>query len=305
MAKVETDFATPIISAAAQVAKAVNAQALFAYFDAVADPGALATAVKAPTELVLFCREDSHVKEAHKLGIKSMLVPALTLSRMGQIKMATILAFSTGLLKERDAFVFLTGMAEHGIDTLMSMRVGEEYELFQSVGQPRLTEHIRRAVFEKALTLCLELGNEGREGKPVGAIFVIGDHRDVQKYCREGRINPFKGYTEKDRNILDESIRETVKEIAKMDGAFVLKGNGVILSGGTILQPASSPESIPQGLGARHAAAAAITATTKSIAITLSESTGTVRVWRRGTMITEIEKAMRPSGGPAAPPLAG
>lgn len=305
MAKAEKDFATPVILAATQVAKSVGARALFAYFDAVADPAALASAVKAPTELILFCREDSHTKEARELGIKSMTVPAFTLSRMGQIKMATLLAFSKGLLKERDAFVFLTGVADHGIDTLMSMRVGEEYELFQSVGQPRLTEHIRRDVFEKVLTLCLELGHEGREGKPVGAIFVVGDHRDVQKYCREGRINPFKGYTEKERNVLDESIRETVKEIAKIDGAFILKGNGVILSGGTVLQPAASPETIPQGLGARHAAGAAITAITKSIAITLSESTGTVRVWRRGTMITEIEKAMRPAGGPVTPPLAG
>ncbi len=52
-------------------------------------------------------------------------------------------------------------------------------------------------------------------------------------------------------------------------------------------------EQLPQGLGARHAAAAAITASTKSISVSLSESTGTVRVWRRGAMITEIEKSSR------------
>ena len=119
------------------------------------------------------------------------------------------------------------------------------------------------------------------------------DHREVQKLCQEGRISPFRGYTEKERNILDDSMRETVKEIAKIDGAFIIKGNGVIVSAGTILRPALAGEELPQGLGARHAAAAGVTASTKSLAISLSESTGTLRVWRRGTMITEIEKASR------------
>jgi DNA integrity scanning protein DisA with diadenylate cyclase activity len=173
------------------------------------------------------------------------------------------------------------------------MRVGEEFELFQSVGQPKLIEHIRRPVFERVLRLALELAHEGREGKPIGTLFVIGDHRDVQKYSLTGRINPFKGYTEKQRNILDDSMRDTVKEIAKLDGAFIIKGNGVIVAACSTLRPAVAGDSLPQGLGSRHAAAAAITAVTKSIAITLSESTGDVRIWRRGAMITEIERSPR------------
>jgi len=42
-----------------------------------------------------------------------------------------------------------------------------------------------------------------------------------------------------------------------------------------------------------YVAGAAITLATKSIAITVSESTGTVRIWRKGQLITEIEKAKR------------
>jgi DNA integrity scanning protein DisA with diadenylate cyclase activity len=200
--------------------------------------------------------------------------------------------------------VFLTGVVGRGIDTFVVMQVGEEYELFQSVGQPKLTEHIRRPVFERVLRLALELAHEGREGKPVGALFVVGDHREVQKYSQEGRINPFRGYTEKERNIIDESMGDTVKEIAKLDGAFLIKGNGVIMAACATLRPAVVEQELPQGLGSRHAAAAAITAVTKSVAITLSESTGDVRVWRRGTMITEIEKSPR-SGSDIARPKAG
>ena len=122
---------------------------------------------------------------------------------------------------------------------------------------------------------------------------MIGDYREVRKYCLEGRINPFKGYTEKQRNIIDDSMSEAVKEISKIDGAFIIKGTGVIMSAGTTLRPALAGEPLAQGLGARHAMAAAITASTNSVSISLSESTGTVRVWRLGTMITEIERSPR------------
>jgi len=291
MGKSGVDLAPPIIAAAGEVAISISAKVVFAYAGAVGDLARLASCVKPPARLILVCRDPHEVRRAQEVGATTMSVPAFDLTRMGQIKMATLIAFSQQLLQAGDLFVFLTGVAGRGIDTLVAMRVGEEYELFQSVGQPRLTEHIRRPVFERVLRLALELAHEGREGKPVGAIFVVGDHREVAKYCLPGRFNPFKGYTEKERNILDDAMGEVVKEMAKLDGAFIVKGNGVIVSACMTLRPTVATVELPPGFGARHAAAAAITATTRSIAITLSESTGGVRVWRRGTMITEIERS--------------
>jgi len=302
MPKAETDIAGPVIAAAAAVAKAVKASVLFVYVSALDDLAALQTALKPPTKPILVCRDAQDEQRAKEISAEALTVPGFDLTRMDQIKMATLIAFTQGLLKTGDVFVFLSGVAGRSIDTLVTMRVGEEYELFQSVGQPKLTEHIRRPVFEKVLRIALELAHEGREGKPVGALLVIGDHREVEKYSLEGRINPFKGYTEKERNILNDSIAETVKEIAKMDGAFVIKGNGVIVTACATLRPAIAGEKLPQGLGARHSTAAAITANTKSIAITLSESTGDVRIWRRGAMITEIERAPRALLDGASPP---
>lgn len=291
----DASFTAPIVRAAVDVARSVSARVLFAYVNAVDDLPALQAALKKSTKLVLVCRDSQDEQRAKQALAEVLTVPAFDLTRMGQIKMATLLAFSQRILKAGDVFVFLTGVIGHEIDTLVTMRVGDEYELFQSVGQPKLTEHIRPIVFQKVLTLALELAHEGREGKPVGALFVIGDHREVQKYCVEGRINPFKGYTEKERNIVDDSMRESVKEISKIDGAFIIKGNGVIVSGGTTLRPALAGEQSFPALGARHAAAAAITASTRSVSISLSESTGTVRVWRLGAMITEIERSPRGS----------
>lgn len=293
MSDATNHIAEPIIAAAADVARKTHAGVVFAYLCASGDPATLRAAVKKPTRLVLVVRGEEERRRAESLGAEWIIVPPLDLSRMGQIKMASLIAISQQLLQPDDVFVFLAGLPGGQIDTLVTMRVGKEFELFQSVNQPKLTEHIRQPVFERVLRIAMELADEGREGKPVGTIFVVGDHRQVQKHYDEGRINPFRGYTEKERNILDDTIRDTVKEIAKLDGAFVIKGNGVIVAACAMLRPSSPGEEFAQRLGARHAAAAGITAGTKAIAITLSESTGDVRVWRRGQMITELERVSR------------
>lgn len=287
--------------AGADVAAAIQARALFAGASAVENLESLQESLEPPTRLILVCRDQRDEERASSVDAEVLTVPAFELTRMGQIKMATLLAFSRTLLHPGDVFVFLTGVVGRNIDTIVTMRVGEEYELFQSVGQPKLTEHIRPTVFQRVLTLALELAHEGREGKPVGALFVVGDFRETKKFCLEGRINPFKGYTEKERNILDDSMSESVKEISKIDGAFIIKGNGVIVSAGTTLRPTLAGEPLGQGLGSRHAAASGITANTRSICISLSESTGTVRVWRQGSIITEIERSPRESGKKTSP----
>lgn len=284
------DFSKPVVEAAARVARDIPAQALMAYVDAIPNIDHLIKVVQKPTSLILLVRDQKDELRVKDTKVQTVSAPSFHLTRMGQIKMATLLAFSQRMLSPGDVLVFLTGVYGQMLDTLVVMEVGQEYELFQSVGQPKLTEHIRRVVFQRVLTLALEVAHEGREGKPTGALFVIGSYRELEPYCRQNIINPFRGYPEKERNILDDNIRETVKEFCSIDGAFIIKGTGAIVSAGTTLHPTIAGEPLPQGLGARHSVAAAITANTRSIALTVSESTGDVRVWRRGKMITEIEK---------------
>jgi len=105
-------------------------------------------------------------------------------------------------------------------------------------------------------------------------------------------LNPFKGYDEKQRNILDDAMLQTLKEYSIIDGAIVIRGNGVVESAGTRIRVGQSV-GLPPGLGARHAAAAGITAVTKSIAISVSESDGAVRVWRNGRMVASLEPTAR------------
>ena len=128
-------------------------------------------------------------------------------------------------------------------------------------------------------------------GKPVGAMFIIGDSERVQTLSRQLIINPFRGYEEHERNVLDPALEETVKELSALDGAFIVRGDGVIETCGAYLRVAGPDVyELPHGLGTRHHAAAGITAVTDSLAVTVSESTGTVTIFRNGTIVTEIEK---------------
>ena len=146
------------------------------------------------------------------------------------------------------------------------------------------------------MNLATSLASEGREGRSVGVLFVLGDTQQVIKASEQMILNPFHGYPDRQRQILNEDMDETIREYSALDGAFIIKGNGVVISAGTYLRPGVAGEDLPQGLGARHAVAAGITASTSSIAITVSQSTGTVRIWRGGKLITEIERAQRQPG---------
>ena len=288
-----------MLNAAAQVGKLIQARAMFTYLEGVAHTNVLKELVLDSTELILVVRDETSEKLAETLGFCCITVPNVVLSRIGQIKTAALIAFSQRLLQAGDDVVFVVGPAKGQLDTMMLVRIGKEWEIFQTVDQPNITEHVKRVVFERTLRIAMELAAEGREGKPIGALFVIGDYRGVTEYCRQMILNPFKGYQD-EINILDESVRDTIKSFATLEGAFIVKGNGVIASAGTHLKGLKSGEPLPQGLGARHAAAAGITASTKCLAVTISESTGTVRVWQRGQMITEIERPPHTDAGSIA-----
>ncbi len=61
-----------------------------------------------------------------------------------------------------------------------------------------------------------------REGKTVGTLIVVGDVRNVLSRTRALGFDPFKGYKRKERNLRDPRVREAIKEIAQMDGGFIV-----------------------------------------------------------------------------------
>ncbi len=170
--------------------------------------------------------------------------------------------------------------------------MGREFEILISEDVSGVFEDIHPEVFETVLNIALELAAQGREGRPIGTIFVLGDHEKVLELSRQMIINPFMGYREEERNILDRNLRDTIKEFSVLDGAFVVRGDGVLVTVGRHLSAALESKDFPQGLGSRHIAAAGITSVTGAVAIAISESTGTVRIFKKGKIFVDIEKSM-------------
>jgi len=137
------------------------------------------------------------------------------------------------------------------------------------------------------LRLALELGREGREGKKVGTAFIVGDTSEVLKRSHQLILNPYKGHAVDTRDIKNRSHWETVKEFAQIDGVFIVDEKGVIASAGRYLDVNTKSIEL-EGLGGRHTSALAITRETHAIAVTVSESGGTVRLFKDGVE-TKIE----------------
>jgi len=148
-----------------------------------------------------------------------------------------------------------------------------------------------QSVLQRMLEIAIELSVEGREGNPVGTIFVIGDTRRVLRHSHQLIPNPFKGHR---INVLNRSTKEVIKEFAQLDGAFVIRDDGRIVSAGRYLEvePKVIDLMLPPGLGSRHIAAAGITKKTRAMAISLSES-GTIRIFKNGLMLLEYNPRLR------------
>ena len=284
----ERNIASELLSAAEDIAARVGAVKILVFLDGLPEKTPL------PENAVIITRAGKESERAEHLqltfGASILDVPDVRLDRAGQIDLAALLALSQDVIMSQDNVIILVGVKGSTIDTLQVVRPNEEFSLVQALGKGRSKKAVRRVVFQRVISIALELSTEGREGKSVGGFFVIGDSEKVAEHTEQLIMNPFRGYPEDMRSVLDDRLVETIKEFSTIDGAFVIRGDGVVLSAGTLIRTAMVDEDLPKGLGARHAAAAGITRLTSAVAITVSESDGTVRIWRKGKMVTELER---------------
>jgi len=142
-------------------------------------------------------------------------------------------------------------------------------------------------VLEALIGLAVEIAREGREGRRIGTLFTLGDEEAVLMRSRALILNPLEGHPETARHIADPNLRGTLKELAQLDGAFVVSSSGVVLAACRYLDAAASPIELPLGLGSRHIAAAHISSATGAVGIVVSESS-VVRLFCHGSIIGEI-----------------
>ncbi|MFP4162779.1 MAG: PTS sugar transporter subunit IIA [Chitinispirillaceae bacterium] len=285
--------AGPVLSAAMTLARDSKAKAIMIFADTVKDNDFL-DQIRARNKMIIVTSNKARFdlpQDKRVLGV--VQAPPIPASRTGQLRIGILLALSRGFLNREDKVVCVSGNSRNGLfDTVVSIDIAMEYEFFFLTSQSLLPQDVKPEVLERVIGLAGEIAVEGREGKPTGTIFVLGDTNTVNAYVRQLIINPFRGYSEAERNIMDPGLVETIKEFASIDGAFVVTGDGIILSAGSYLRPqlSESPEPLPGGFGARHAAAAGITGCTKALAVTISESTGMVNIFMSGAIMMSLSR---------------
>lgn len=140
---------------------------------------------------------------------------------------------------------------------------------------------------EPVIELAVEIAREGREGRRIGTLFTFGDADAVLARSRPLILDPLTGHSDESRSITDLNLRGTIKELAQLDGAFVVSNSGSVVSACRYLDAMASDVALPFGLGSRHVAGASISAVTDAVAIVVSES-AMVRVFDNGRLIAEI-----------------
>jgi diadenylate cyclase len=158
-------------------------------------------------------------------------------------------------------------------------------DLFKEICSER--RGINTQVLKQAVTLAVEIAREGREGRKIGTLFVVGDSEAVLKASRPLILDPLLGHPDEAKYINDPNVRETLKELAQLDGAFVVSDVGVVLSAARYIDAVSENLSLPLGLGSRHMAGASVSHRTNAVSVVVSESS-MVRVFDDGELVSEI-----------------
>lgn len=231
-----------------------------------------------------------HASEASRDGSRYTLPVRLSDGRLTQLRSALLLGLVHGFIKTDEKICCIGGLPDSDrLDTVLLLDVGLEIQPIFAENNDLLPSEVRPEVFERVLSLATELATEGREGHAVGCLFVLGNIDRLSPYVHPLILNPFFGYAAADRNVLTASVDETVKEYALLDGAFIINGDGVIDSAGSLIQTDEYVH-LPSGLGTRHAAAVAISKAVDCVAMTVSSSTRQICLFRKGIMFPLFAK---------------
>lgn len=282
----------PLLSLACQMAEGLGAMAVVVLPEAPLDWKAIAEARPPSTRVLIATSVARHAETARAAGLEVVGVDPTDAAIPERIMLALIQAVADDQLKAGDRVaVVYSGFEAEALDSITLVRLGEHLERLTARDLRELETSVPFETLKAVVDLAVEIGREGREGSPVGTLIVVGDAREVLARSRTLGFDPFKGYRRKERNLRDPRVREAIKEIAQLDGAFIVARDGTVEAACRNIDAPTTGLSLPKGLGTRHWAAAAITKVTDALAVVVSQSTGNVRLFQDGEIILRITPA--------------
>lgn len=226
---------------------------------------------------------------AAEAGLKPLALNKEKAPLLERLQEALLEAAADELIRTNGEIVAVySGFQQGRLDSISHLQLDERMRRFTVRDLQTLESSVPLKTIKAVVDLASQIGREGREGKPVGTMFVVGDTRKVLEHANDSGVDPFRGYNKKHRNLLDPKVQEDAKEVAQLDGAFLVTSDGVIERSRQMLEVSHEDLKMTKGLGSRHWAAAAITRKTKAVSVVVSQSTGTVRLYQNGFLILQI-----------------
>ena len=281
------------VDSANRLAKATDADAVLLLLEQTPDITRLKKKVNS-TDLVVA----THVKEIAQAMLASE-IPVIQLdipeaSVQDRLTQAVLESVADEHLRPGSTVVAIySSFDSDSIDTISVVKLTERLGKLTARDLKKLETKVPLDTLKIVVDLAVEIGREGREGKAVGTMFVVGDHRKVMEQSRPAGFDSVKGYSVDERNLFDVKVREGVKEIAQLDGMFVVSASGSVVSSARIIDTSPVELTMTTGLGSRHFAGAGISKNTKAIAVVVSQSSGTVRIFQNGEVVLRIEPMQR------------
>lgn len=267
-----------------------GADALLLLFDGGTDWKRVSELSESDKNVVIIA-VDTHddLDGAAEAGLKPLALNKEKAPLLERLQEALLEAAADEMIRTNGEVVAVySGFQQGRLDSISHLQLDERMRRFTVRDLQTLESSVPLKTIKAVVDLASQIGREGREGKPVGTMFVVGDTRKVLEHANDSGVDPFRGYNKKHRNLLDPKVQEDAKEIAQLDGAFVVTAEGVIERSRQMLEVSHEDLKMTKGLGSRHWAAAAISRKSKAVSVVVSQSTGTVRLYQNGFLILQI-----------------
>lgn len=285
-------FNNLILKEAAKIARGANCTSVLVFGDTFGGGVELGSVFRG-FKTVLIAHGTSEAALERKEIDAILPIRSFSSHRFSQLRSAVLVGLTRGVFNSNDRLCCVGGIPQSNqFDSITVVDVEREFSTMLFHKSEMLPTTVKPEVVERILAIATELAVEGREGHPVGCLFVLGNSEKISEYTKPLILNPFFGYKEEDRNILNPFMDETVKELSSIDGAFIIRGDGVLVSAGSLVHAPEYSHSLPSGLGSRHAAAASITQAVDCLCVVVSASSGQVTLFRRGEMLPLMEKVL-------------
>jgi diadenylate cyclase len=307
MQRFDSQFAV-LIDLAARLGRATEAGSLLVMLERPTDWQALRAAA-GELQIVVAADTAAELAGAEEAGLATIILNMADSPVIEKLTQALLTGVAREVLSPGARVVVVySGFEVDTIDSISFIELDEHLGRLTARDLRQLETSVPLETLKTVIDLAIDIGREGREGKAVGTMFVVGDTRKVLQHCQPAGFDPVKGYNRSERDLHDPRVREAIKEVAVLDGAFIINADGTVEKAAQLVDAPYANLTLSKGLGARHWAGAAISKATAALAIVVSQSSGTVRLFQNGEVMLRIEplrQAMKWKDFDYEPPPAG